>query len=179
MDIRPCTATTRNQAESCTGSSAMERRTQVQRYINWTKVTSELNFQCNHFTLVERHFLRRTTDLEQTFNMNWLPSWLAVSTSTDAFLHIGNVWVQCQLSQLCPTRRPHAAQSSVEGFALPSLGFTEVKVSCILTTCPYFDYIEFNIFDAGGPQCCFIMPFTAAYRIRKLSVRQLKINLVG
>jgi len=27
-----------------------------------------------------------------------------------------------------------------------------VKVSYILTTCPYFDNLEFDIFDAGGPQ---------------------------
>jgi len=26
---------------------------------------SELNIQCNHFTLVERHFCSRTTDLEK------------------------------------------------------------------------------------------------------------------
>ena len=31
-----------------------------------------------------------------------------------------------------------------------------VKVSNILTTCPYFDNLEFHIFDAGSPQCHFI-----------------------
>ena len=45
-----------------------------------------------------------------------------------------------------------------------------VKVSYILTTCPYFDNLEFDIFDAGGPQCHFITSFTMAVRIRTLSV---------
>ena len=41
-----------------------------------------------------------------------------------------------------------------------------VKVSYILTTCPYFDNLEFDIFDAGGPQCYFVTSFTMAIRIR-------------
>jgi len=35
-----------------------------------------------------------------------------------------------KLEQLCPTRGP------VKGFVRPSLGFSVVKVSYILTTCP-------------------------------------------
>jgi len=41
----------------------MEIRAQVQSYVSQTELTSELNLQCNYFTLVERHFRRRTTDL--------------------------------------------------------------------------------------------------------------------
>jgi len=54
VDIKQCTATTRNQAESCEGNSAVERRAQVQSYINQTELTSELNLQCSYFILVER-----------------------------------------------------------------------------------------------------------------------------
>jgi len=53
-----------------------------------------------------------------------------------------------------------------------------VKVSYILTTCYYFDNLESDIFDAGGPQCHFITSVTIAVRIRTLSVHQLKLNLV-
>ena len=40
----------------------------------------------------------------------------------------------------------------------------------ILTTCPCFDNLEFDIFDAGSPQCTLprLLPF--AVRIRALSV---------
>jgi len=38
-------------------------------------LTNEFNFQCNYFTLVERHLGRRTTGLEKPVNMNWLPNW--------------------------------------------------------------------------------------------------------
>jgi len=33
-----------------------EWRGQVQSYVNQTEQTSELNLQCDYFTLVERHF---------------------------------------------------------------------------------------------------------------------------
>jgi len=56
LNIRQCTATTRNQAEICSGSSAIERRAQVRCYVNQTELTSELNLKCNYFTLVERNF---------------------------------------------------------------------------------------------------------------------------
>ena len=49
------------------------------------------------------------------------------------------------LEQLCPTRGP------VEGFVRPTFGFAVVKVVYILTTCPYFDNLEFGNFDAGCP----------------------------
>jgi len=47
-----------------------------------------------------------------------------------------------------------------------------MKVSYMLTTCFYVDNLEFDIFDAGGPQCHFIMSFsfTIAVRIQMLSV---------
>jgi len=40
----------------------------------------------------------------------------------------------------------------------------------MLTTCPWFDNFEFDVFDAGGPQCLFITSVTIAVRIRTLSV---------
>jgi len=43
-------------------------------------------------------------------------------------------------------------------------------VSYILTTCPYFDNLAFDIFDAGGPQCHCIASVTTAVGIRTLSV---------
>jgi len=45
-----------------------------------------------------------------------------------------------------------------------------MKVSYILIACPYVDNLEFDIFDADGPQCHFIMSSTIAVRIRMLSV---------
>jgi len=39
-----------------------------------------------------------------------------------------------------------------------------------MATGPYFDYLEFDIFDTGGPQCHFIKSVTFAVRIRTLSV---------
>jgi len=49
-----------------------------------------------------------------------------------------------------------------------SLAYRCSKVSYILT-CPYFDDLEFDIFDAGGPECHFIAPVIIAI---------LKLNLV-
>jgi len=57
-----------------------------------------------------------------------------------------------------------------QSFLGPVYVFAVVKVSYILTTCPYFDNHEFEIFDAVGPQCLFITSFTMAVRIRTLSV---------
>jgi len=45
-----------------------------------------------------------------------------------------------------------------------------MKISYILTTCPYFDNLELDIFNAGGPQCHLITSVTIAVRIRTLSV---------
>jgi len=58
----------------------------------------------------------------------------------------------------------------VEVFCGPAKVFAVVKVSYILTTCPYSDNFEFDIFDAGGPQCQFITFFNMAGRIWTLSV---------
>jgi len=38
-----------------------------------------------------------------------------------------------------------------------------------MTTCPYFDNLESDIFDAGGPQCLFITSVIIVIRIRTLS----------
>jgi len=38
------------------GNSAMERRVQVQSYVNQIELTSELGLQCNYFAHVEQHF---------------------------------------------------------------------------------------------------------------------------
>jgi len=40
----------------------------------------------------------------------------------------------------------------------------------MLITCLYFDNLEFDICDAGGPQCHFITSVTIAVRILTLSV---------
>jgi len=48
---------------------------------------------------------------------------------------------------------------------------TQVKNHCYIpTTCPYFDSLEFDIFDTGGPQRDFITSVTIAVRIRTLPV---------
>jgi len=65
------------------------------------------------------------------------------------------------MSNTRPSRRFCAAHFQV---------FAVVKVSHILTTCPYFHKLEFDFFGAGGPQCDFIMSVTIAVRIRTLSV---------
>jgi len=61
-----------------------------------------------------------------------------------------------------------AAQMKV--LCRPVWVFRVVKVSCILATCPYFDNLEFYIFDAGGPQCHFITSVPIAVGIRTLLV---------
>jgi len=73
------------------------------------------------------------------------------------------------LEQLCPSRGPRAASKVLCG---PAKVLAVVKVSYIyiLTTCPYFDNLEFDIFDAGGPQCHFITSITIAVRIQTVSV---------
>jgi len=48
----------------------------------------------------------------------------------------------------------------------------------MLTTCAYFDNLEFHIFDADGPQSHFIASVTITVRIQTLSVHWLKLNLV-
>jgi len=55
--------------------------------------------------------------------------------------------------------------------------FIVVEVSYTLTNCPYFDNLEFDIFDAGGPQCHFITSVTTATRIRTFTL-SLKVKLV-
>jgi len=69
---------------------------------------------------------------------------------------------------------PWTAQGPVEGFVRPNLGFCSSKsrptVSYILAICPYFDNLELDIFDAGGPPCYFITFVTISGRIRTLSL---------
>ena len=60
---------------------------------------------------------------------------------------------------------PRVAWGPVEGFVRPSLVLAIVKVSHILTTCPCFDNLESDIFDAGGPQNYFIMSVTIAVSV--------------
>jgi len=52
---------------------------------------------------------------------------------------------------------PHAAQLKV---------LAAVNVSDMLTTSSYFDNLQFEIFDAGSPQCHFIMSDAIVVRIR-------------
>jgi len=52
----------------------------------------------------------------------------------------------------------------------PDKAFAVVKVSFVLTTCPYFDNFEFDIFDAGSLQRHFITYVTTAVRIQTLAV---------
>jgi len=40
----------------------------------------------------------------------------------------------------------------------------------MLTTCPYFDNLEFDIFGTRGPQCHFITSVTIADSIQTCSV---------
>jgi len=62
---------------------------------------------------------------------------------------------------------------TTECFMQPSLDFHRIgklnsafkQVFYILTTCPCFDNIVFDIFDAGGLQCHFIMFVTIAVTI--------------
>jgi len=67
------------------------------------------------------------------------------------------------LDQLCPTLGPF------EGFVRPSLGFSCSESILHTDNRPYFDYLEFDIFDARGRQCHFITSVTIAVRIRTLS----------
>jgi len=56
-----------------------------------------------------------------------------------------------------------------QSFLQPSLGFRCSRSIQILTSCPYLDNLEFDIFDAGGLQCHFVTSVTIAVRIRCLS----------
>jgi len=74
------------------------------------------------------------------------------------------------VGQLCSTRGTRVACGPVEGFMRPSLGFRCSIGILQLTTFPCFDNLEFDVFDAGGPQCHFITSVTIAVRIWTLSV---------
>ena len=59
VDIRQCTATSRNQETKVVKEALQwisERRVQGQSYVNQTELTNELNVQGNYFIRVERHF---------------------------------------------------------------------------------------------------------------------------
>jgi len=60
-----------------------------------------------------------------------------------------------------------AAQTKV--LCGPVYVFAVVKACYILTTCPSFDNLGFDIFVAGGPQCHVITSVTIAGSIRTLS----------
>ena len=53
-----------------------------------------------------------------------------------------------------PRVGPHAAQLKV---------FAVVKVSYILTSCPYLDNLEFDIFDTDSSQCRFNTSVTIVF----------------
>ena len=63
VDIRQCTATIRNLPKVVKEAPQWrsERPGQVESNVNQTELTTELNLQCNNFTLVER-YLRSTND---------------------------------------------------------------------------------------------------------------------
>jgi len=58
---------------------------------------------------------------------------------------------------------PDVAQSKVS--CGPVEVFTVVKVTYMLTICPYFDNLQFDIFDAGGLHCQLTTSVTIAVRI--------------
>ena len=95
VDIRQCHRF--HQAKSCKGSSAIKMPAQVRSYVNQTELASELNLQCNYFTLVEKTFVRRRTGLVETAWMKWLVFSLSITTSAECSC-IKNAWAHDQLS---------------------------------------------------------------------------------
>jgi len=67
--------------------------------------------------------------------------------------------------------RPVGRMRRSRSFFAAQLRFSVVIVSYTLTTCPYFDNLEFDIFNAGGFQCQFITSVIIAVMTRTLSVR--------
>jgi len=65
-----------------------------------------------------------------------------------------------------------------DGFVWPGLVYAVAKVSYVLTICPYFDNLEFDIYGAGGLQCHCITSVTIVVTIRTLSVYQFKLHIV-
>jgi len=61
------------------------------------------------------------------------------------------MWIVHELVFIAAMSNPRPACGPDEGFVQLSLGFRCSKASYILTTCPYFDNLEFDIFVAGGP----------------------------
>jgi len=78
---------------------------------------------------------------------------------------IGNLWLKAA------TFNPRSAQSKI--WCGPVYVFAVLQVACILTTCLYFDNLEFDIFDAGSPQCHYTTSVTIAIRILTISVISL------
>jgi len=67
--------------------------------------------------------------------------WDEESTKIGAFLLV--------IDQLCPTRGTRATCGPGECFVRPSLSFSGSKGILHTDNLPYFDNLEFNIFDAG------------------------------
>jgi len=65
---------------------------------------------------------------------------------------------------------PQTACGPVEGLVWPSLGFHCSKSILHIDNLSLFDNLELDIFDAGGPQCHFVMSVIIAIRIRTLSI---------
>jgi len=52
----------------------------------------------------------------------------------------------------------------------PGLGYCCSKSVLDIDNLSFFDNLEFDIFDTGGPLCHFIVSFTIAVKIRPLLV---------
>ena len=89
MDNRQCNAPTRNQAEICKGSSAVDIRAESAsaklRQLNQTDKRNEATMEWLHscWSILSSE---RTINLEKTAKMNWLLFLLSVSAGADAFL---------------------------------------------------------------------------------------------
>jgi len=70
-----------------------------------------------------------------TVSYHWTDSRKLLPSSTYVINAFG-------VAQPCPTPGPRAACGPVEGFVRSSLVFAVVKVSCILTTCLCFDFLN-------------------------------------
>jgi len=85
-------------------------------------------------------------------------------------LHLVTVNFQNSASHKYVVQTSKTAMSNQRAASGPILVFAVAKVSCKLTTSPYFDNREFVIFGAGGPQCHFITSVTITVRMRTFSV---------
>jgi len=71
---------------------------------------------------------------------------------------------------------PRAACGPVDGFVLPGFDFRCSESMAYTKNLSYFDYLEFDIFDAGGLQCNVVTSVTIAVEIRTFSVHELSYS---